>query len=224
MLRENTKLYFAQTLFLFENISLSPIQTSSLLDGSINNRIQLNYDESIVVKNVINAFDFLDKCNLKTLKLDAKFYIYLNKLLAIEQALDVGNFRNGNVIIGCIDGTIPPPSEMAIKKSLKAIASINKNNFKEVIADNFCKLIRMQPFYDGNKRSTLFFCNTSLLQKQLGLFFIKQKNYDVFENELTKYYTEKPDCKLKEFLINECIKSVSELNIDLPRATDNFHS
>lgn len=112
---------------------------------------------------------------------------------------------------------------MAIKKSLKAIASINKNNFKEVIADNFCKLIRMQPFYDGNKRSTLFFCNTSLLQKQLGLFFIKQKNYDVFENELTKYYTEEPDCKLKEFLINECIKSVSELNIDPPRATNNFH-
>lgn len=93
MLRENTKLYFAQTLFLFENISLSPIQTLSLLDGSINNRIQLNYDESIVVKNVINAFDFLDKCNLKTLKLDAKFYIHLNKLLAIEQALDVGYFR-----------------------------------------------------------------------------------------------------------------------------------
>ena len=60
------------------------------------------------------------------MKLDAEFYIHLNKLLAIEQALDVGHFRNGNVIIGCIDGTIPPPSEMAIKKSLKAIASINK--------------------------------------------------------------------------------------------------
>ena len=33
-----------------------------------------------------------------------------------------------------------------------------------------------------------------------------------FENELTKYYTKQLDCKLQEFLVNNCIKSVSELS------------
>lgn len=72
----------------------------------------------------------------------------------------------------------------------------------------------MQPFYDGNKRTTLFFCNTALLKKQLGIFFIENEKYDIFENELTKYYTEQLDCKLQEVLVKDCIKSINELDIE----------
>lgn len=214
LLWNQTKNHFARTLFLFENISLSPIQTQSLLDGSINDKINLDYEDTIIVRNVINALDFLDNCNLETLKLNSDLYIHLNELLANEQALDVGYFRNSNVSIGCIDGAIPPVPKENIEKSLNAIANINKDNFKEVIAENFCKLIRMQPFFDANKRTTLFFCNTVLLKKQLGIFFIENEKYDIFENELTKYYTEQLDCKLQEFLVKDCIKSISELDID----------
>ena len=209
---ERNKIQLVQTLLQFEDILLSPVQIQSLLDGSIKEKIKLDHEGSIVVRNVIKALDFLNNCNLETLKLNSDLYIHLNELLAYEQALDVGYFRNSNVSIGCIDGAIPPAPKEALEKSLNAIENIKKDNFKEVIAENFCKLIRMQPFYDGNKRTTLFFCNTALLKKQLGIFFIENEKYDIFENELTKYYTKQLDCKLQEFLVNNCIKSVSELS------------
>lgn len=215
LLREKTKIYFAQTLFKFEDIDLSPIQTKALLEGSLNKKLALDYEDSIVVRNVIDALKFLKEKDLNKLQLTTNLYIKLNEILAKEQALDVGYFRDSNVTIGCIDEPILPPQIEEIENCLTAINNVTPDNFKSVIAENFSNLIKLQPFFDGNKRSTLFYCNVVLLKKELGMFYIETEKYDIFENELTKYYTNTQDCKFIKFLKEECIKGVDELGISI---------
>ena len=70
----------------------------------------------------------------------------------------------------------------------------------------FCELSLMQPFFDGNKRSTNLLCNSVLLKKDIGLFIIDQKSIDTFNSYLYQYYT-KQNMDIFEFIGNELIYS-----------------
>ncbi|MBE6440775.1 MAG: Fic family protein [Desulfovibrio desulfuricans] len=162
------------------------------------------------MRNVVAALDFLETINMKQVSIDLDLYIKLNALLAIDQALETGHLRNQPVSIGCIPEDIEVFDKSLIEHEIKRIADITETDFREVIPDAFCRLARMQPFFDGNKRTTAFLCNVSLLKRGLGLFIINDEKLGRFNALLFEYYTGKNN-DILEFIGNECIISVEQL-------------
>lgn len=170
--KKNLKVYFAQNLFKFENITLDQIQTKNLLNSKVMDHLNFTLDDAQIIKNVFTAFEMLEHLDLDKIKIDEDIYVKLNEILARDQALFTGFFRNSNVYIDCIPDPIAPPDLNKMSYYLKMLNEINESSLKEVVPIVFCNLARMQPFFDGNKRSTLFLCNLALLKKDLGMFFI----------------------------------------------------
>lgn len=202
---DGQRIALVQTLLEFEDIRLSSERIKNLLKEGINKDSSFDEVDLVVIRNVINTLYFIEGLDTENISIDTKFYIRLNELLAYEQALDTGYFRDRDISIACIAEPIKPARTDEIEKCLEAIKQVNTSDFKEVIAENFLRLIRMQPFFDGNKRTTLCLCNLALLKKGLGMFVIESDKYENFENELTRFYTDDTSCRCREFLMNECI-------------------
>ena len=211
ILREKTKIFLAQTALHLEGIHLNEVQTKDLLDKNIYEYFDTDEEDAIVMRNVVIALNYLESIDIANQEIDLNLYITLNEILAYEQALETGHLRTKPVAISCIPNDIPPCEEKDIVCEIEKINAIHEKNFKQVIPSVFCKLIRMQPFFDGNKRSTAFLCNVALLKKNLGLLVINYENLGKFELLLTDYYTEKNN-NILQFMQNKLIFSSKQLN------------
>jgi len=209
--RENIKIFFAQNLFRFEGISLSKVDTRVLLDQKIMHNLNFDSDQTQIIKNVINGLDFLEE-NFDSLSINLDSYKKFQAILANQQALKTGVLRTGNCYIHCIEEPIEPVSERQVNYVISDLNYLNEFNYKESVPDCFTRLARMQPFYDGNKRSSLFLCNLALLKKDLGAFFITNEKYPKFEDLLTDFYTGKN----KDILpfLSGCVYSKQELKLN----------
>lgn len=83
------------------------------------------------------------------------------------------------------------------------LSRLDKDNNKKVVSRVFCLLCKAQPFFDGNKRSTLSLCNVALLKQKLGVLLIKNELYLEFDKLLTKFYANN-DEELLNFLETKC--------------------
>ena len=61
----------------------------------------------------------------------------------------------------------------------------------------------MQPFWDGNKRSTFFLCNIILIKNHLDLLALTEDVYADFEKYLTEFYTGKSN-RIIDFMADNC--------------------
>lgn len=209
LFRSHFKVFIVQTLMQFEGINLSINETQKILD---HNKIyqDINDEQALVINNLLGTLDFVDSLE-HSQAIDKNLYILLNSKIAQKQALSVGTFRDGATSIPCIDHPIPPPNEIIIEQYLKRLNLLNANNFKHEVSEVFCELSKLQPFWDGNKRSTLFLCNVALIQKNLGLFYITEHQYSTFDKKLTDFYTNQ-DHSLVSWLENHCVRSKTELS------------
>ncbi|MBQ7607672.1 MAG: Fic family protein [Desulfovibrionaceae bacterium] len=206
ILTEKTKIFLAHTALHLEGIHLNEVQIKDLLDKNIHEYFDADEEDAIVMRNVVNALNYLESIIVDRQVIDLNLYITFNAILAYEQALETGHLRTRPVVISCIPNDIPPCEEKDVVGEIKKIATIDDKNFKKVISSAFCKLIRMQPFFDGNKRSTAFLCNAAILKKNLGLFVINYENLGKFELLLTDYYTKKNN-DILQFIEDELILS-----------------
>lgn len=191
-----------KTLCSFEGISLTDIQTEKLLNN-VNYEIQnFTKEESLIIKNVINTFNYIDALDLSLQNVDLNLYIQYNSILAKDQALSTGSLRNGLSSIPCI-GQIPVASIESVQKEICNLNNLTTGNFKRVASECFCNLSKLQPFWDGNKRTTFLLCNTQLLKNDFELLIIKKETYADFEKYLTEFYT-KNDRNLIDFLVKNC--------------------
>lgn len=188
---ETQKALLGRTLLSFEDIHLS-LPGAQLLFSAQNSTMMVHDNtDAIIVRNTINALEhFKDWLADDNSEMNCSFYIRLNELLAKEQALSVGSFRSGNVNIDCIPEDIPPVNEVDIARQIGLLEEVDKDNFLKVVPEVFCRLARMQPFWDGNKRSTCLLCNAALLRKRLGIFVIRDEKRSMeFSRHLHRYYT-----------------------------------
>ncbi|MBO4335131.1 MAG: Fic family protein [Desulfovibrio sp.] len=209
-LRNSSKIFLAQSAFLLEGIHLDAIDTSDLINSENKKVFEVDEEDSIVLRNVINALDFLESIDYNKISINLDLYIKLNAILANEQALFVGKLRDIPTTIGCIKEQIGVYKEDEIVKEIDNLNNINKDNFKKIIPEVFCKLSRMQPFFDGNKRSTNFLCNVALIKNDIGIFFIDFQSLNEFNLKLKDYYQNK-NKDIFNFIANNLIKSNEEL-------------
>ncbi len=207
--KQDTKAHIARTLLHFENINLNQLQTRQLLATKTLHRAVDDVDATIV-KNLLDTFDYIEQLDLSALTIDHDLFIDINHRLAKEQALFTGRYRDSLGRIGCIDKPIAIPDPEKINAILQALCDIHAKNYKSVVADAFMHLAKMQPFFDGNKRASLFLCNIALAKKELGYFSIPNEKYCQFEEYLTLFYRDNQPEKLKQLIENALIVGNNE--------------
>lgn len=200
--RREVKIHFAQSLCRFEGIYLTDIQTEKLLNKENFEMLDFPEEESLVIDNVVNTLNYMESLDISHLDVDLDLYIKLNSMLAKDQALFTGVLRNGLSSIPCI-GQIPVPNEAKVEEEIAKLNSVSPDNYKSVVSECFCNLSRLQPFWDGNKRTTLFLCNVQLIKNDFDLLIIQKDKYADFEEYLTAFYTEENN-DIIDYLAENC--------------------
>lgn len=218
--KEIFKCYITQNMLRFENIDLSLIKTANILATQRVNELRLDQEEVNTAKNILSAFDYIDHLNLNKINIDLKLYKDLNERLAHDEALEPGQLRACDGFIPCVDHPIERIEENKLDPILEVLNDLDQNAFKNEVSDAFSILCKMQPFYDGNKRSSLFLCNIALFKKDLGILYISPNHYQTFEDHLTKFYQDKSS-ELIQFLENNCVNTKQEFKVD-KELTDFF--
>ena len=155
LLNKDLKVLLIQNLLRFESLILDTDQVFKLLEHL--DKSSFDQDTSTIIKNVLNTLNFIDALDLKNSKIDLSLYKKLNELLSYNQSLAPGNFRKDHhyAYIPCIKDPISAPSIVEVNYQLDCLNYLSSNNYKSDVSRIFCNLCKSQPFYDGNKRSTL---------------------------------------------------------------------
>lgn len=127
-------------------------------------------------------------------KMDVDQVIYLQGIIAKNQALEWGKLRTGKVMVS---GTNYEPPVVK-KKELKTLIDDfekAKNKYK-CASELLPRLIKMQPFWDGNKRTAFLTINRLLIESNLGLIILNEKLLLEFNKLLNDYYNN--ENKIKE--------------------------
>ncbi len=150
------KVFLAQSALIFEDIYLDLEDTLYFISKENINNFTDSKDDAIILHNVIKTLDYIDKIDYSNLQINLNLYIKLNSIPAENQALFAGKLRDIPIAIGCIKEEIGVSKKEEIISEIDKLNTLNTDNSKKIIPEVFCRLSKMQPFFDGNKRSTLF--------------------------------------------------------------------
>lgn len=207
--RSECKVFLAQSILRLEAIECSDLQTRQLLDHcGIDTKV--DDEEAVIMRNTVAALDFLKATDLNKVAIGDELFIQINHLLAQEQAAIAGSYRTGSTNIDCIAEDIPEPGRDKLLREFARLRNMTKETFRIDVAQSFCNLARMQPFYDGNKRSALFLCNVAMFKKDLGMFTIPIEKYLIFNDKLRDFYVNGSP-GLKNFIATELIMTEQEM-------------
>ena len=175
---------------------------------------EINEVDSIILRNVVDGLNFLEEIDFQKVTIDIDLYIKLNTILAREQALFTGDLRTGSVNIDCIPEDIPPARAEDVFEYVNRLNHIDENTFRNIIPEVFCRLSRMQPFWDGNKRTTSFLCNIALMKNDLGIFIIKDElQTERFVDLLRDFYINE-DPSIFAYIADELMISRQDLELE----------
>ncbi len=154
------------------------------------------------VNDLKNAWQFLlehinDELNLKFIK---KVHMLLGKFTIIN----AGMIRHEEVRIGGTEWIPELPDEKEVHCEIIKIVD-SKISPLEKALDMTLYIMRLQLFYDGNKRIAMLIGNKIMIENGQGIISIKQKDIKEFYKCLVSYYESNNKLELKQFLYDNCI-------------------
>ena len=72
--RENLKIFLAQNLMRFEDIVVDPVRTRDLIENRYTREISFDAENTLIIKNIINALDYLKILDLRNLKINDELF------------------------------------------------------------------------------------------------------------------------------------------------------
>lgn len=186
-----------------EDINFTVPEVQTLLDGITvgGHKIQ----DELITLNQINAWHFLfRKLETKEFVCNQDFLLRLHAIVAKEEALIWGKFRNGAVTISGTDFMPPKARELPNILNNLLNETQNKKNIYERAIFLFAELARTQFFYDGNKRTARMMMSGVLLDYGYPMINVSAKNKTQFNQLMIEYYETRNILKLSIFLKN-CI-------------------
>jgi Fic family protein len=199
-----------------EDISYTVPEVQALLDGITvgGHKIQ----DKLITLNQIQAWRFLfESIENNTFEVSKEFVLKLHTLVANQESLTWGEFRNGMV---SISGTnyIPPKPSNTIWNELELETNerlIFKNQFNEnavsklkevdtyIAAINlFAKMARTHFFFDGNKRTGRMMMSGILLVHGYPMINVPAKRKVEFNKVMIDYYNSEQFDPIHQFLIS----------------------
>lgn len=186
-----------------EGILVTFPETQAIYDGG--NVAHLNIDEIQLINNLKHAWKFVF-ASLDN-KLDEKIICSINSLVGNNLIESPGKIRIYNVNMGGTDWKPKLPTQNDIER---IIEEYEKATFKtDGILTMMCKLMKLQYFNDGNKRTSMLAANFELIKNGKGIISISEENKVEFGNRLIRYYEEESNLEeLKKWLYDNCLNGL----------------
>ncbi|OAB49211.1 Fic family protein [Mycoplasmopsis gallinarum] len=177
-----------------ENIDITIGQTKKLVDDL--DDLNLNfYNKNIV----LNLYQTYKKVIHEEIEYNEKFPVLtlmeINKNIGERIIIDNGKIRNQSVLITGTSYKPPVVNEELINNVI--LDSLYDLNIDSVLSLQ-CKLMKLQPFNDGNKRTSMIFTNL-LLSKHFNQVLVV-KDIEKYRSLFVNYYETDNNEKLIAFL------------------------
>ena len=193
-----------------ENNPLTFPEVKTLMDGVTIGGHKISDVEQIL--NIKNAWlCLLDDIKLNQFSVTKALFNKLNKLIAHEEALYSGQFRNGSVGIA---GTVKykSPNFNELDNIFDSEINLILENF-----DPIEQAIRIflwgslnQFYWDGNKRTARLIANGILINSGIGIFNIKAKDILEFNTLMIDFYDTQIADNIVKFLNEKAIITIGE--------------
>jgi Fic family protein len=172
MLMEGRNVTFPQTKAILEKAKISNIETIDVL----------------AINNFKKGWQFLlntiDKENT------ISYYKNLNKIVAQDEALVSGEFRTGEIGIGGTNYKPPVLSNKDIERWFDdKTKNITQKNTTQKAIELFAESVKLQNFWDGNKRTSFLMANKLLVQNNKGMLIVWHDKVEEFNTLLNAFYS-----------------------------------
>ena len=183
-----------------EGIAVTFPETQKIYEGG--NIEHLRVDEIVTINNLKHAWQFI----LNSINEDISFnYISsVHSLVGSNLVDSPGKLRSFEVKMSGTNWIPEMPSKEKLKKMLESAKSIKCETERCITI--MCRLMKMQLFNDGNKRTAMLIANHELIKQGRGIISVSEENKVEFGTKLIAYY-ENED-KLKElinFIYDKCL-------------------
>lgn len=187
-----------------EGIPVTFPETQAIYDGG--NVSRLRVDEIITINNLKHAWIYI----ISTIKdeINLNYISSIHSLVGSNLVEEPGKMRIYEVNMA---GTNWKP-ELPTKEKLEELMNNYKNEKckTEAIITLMCRLMKLQFFNDGNKRTAMLLANHELIKNGLGILSISEANKIEFGEKLIKYYEDENALEsLKEFIYKKCIDGIN---------------
>ena len=131
----------------------------------------------------------------------------INKMVVEGFYYLAGKVRNVPVTIGGTIWKLDLPIESIIKEELEEIFN-KKMDDEDRAIELLLYIMKKQVFIDGNKRTSVIFCNHYLISKGKGIIAIPSELTEEFKELLILYYEGKDEKQIKKFIKEKCYMSI----------------
>lgn len=200
--RMNMKLSIYEQAVL-EGVATSYPQTETIIENGTIHGVKASDVQKIL--NLKHAWEFiLDKVVLQCAT-DFSILSHIAKLVNEGFYSYGGRIRGVPVSIGGSSYIPPLPQESDVTEHITNIANSTKDPID--IAMELCLYcMKTQIFNDGNKRASVIFANHYLIAHGGGLLVIPEAEVPEFKNLLVRYYEDKDQGEIFDFLKSKCWK------------------
>lgn len=185
-----------------EGLAVTFPQTEAIIHGGEVNGLRA--DTICAINNLKHAWSFIFE-NLDY-PLDYAFVCKLHQAIGSNLIYNAGFLRNGDVFIGGIDPTVwtpDIPNDDEFKLMLRRLRLIEDPAERAVETMLYC--VRTQPFWDGNKRTSMLAANQILISNGCGILSVPEHEMDNFKRRLVEFYISGEKEAIKSFVYDKCI-------------------
>ena len=188
-----------------EGIAITFPETQAIYDGM--NIAKFRIDEIQTINNLKHAWKYL----LITIdeKIDFKYISSINILVGSNLIESPGNLRIYEVAMGGTNWKPQMPSLELIEEIINPSEKFASDTDR--IVTMMCKLMKLQAFNDGNKRTSMLIANHELIKNGKGIISVSQENKIEFGTKLIEHYEdENKIIELKEFIFDKCLNGIAK--------------
>lgn len=189
-----------------EGIAVTFSETQAIYDGL--NVAHLRIDEIQTINNLKHAWQFI--LNSIDANIDFNYLSSIHSLVGTNIVDSAGKLRTFEVSMG---GTSWKPELPSMEKVEKLLEEYNNSisSKTDAILTLMCKLMKMQIFNDGNKRTSMLVANHELIKNGKGIISISNENKIEFGNKLISFYEDDNKLEeLKQFIFDKCLDGIEK--------------
>ncbi|MFD1472234.1 Fic family protein [Companilactobacillus mishanensis] len=189
----------------FEGVNTTLPQTQTIVDGMSVAGVKI--EDIQVIVNLKRAWDYvITSTDSSPIEIAKK----INEIVARDDALIPGEIRTGNVQIGGVDYEPVIPTEKQLRNDIDMFKNNQSMSSTESIIHLMYSMMRKQYFWDGNKRTAILFANYLMIRNGIGVLNINEKQMDVFNEMLSKYYETDDVDDLLKWTYENCIYGITK--------------
>ena len=189
-----------------EGIPVTFPETQAIYDGA--NVGHLRIDEIQAINNLKHAWQYI--IFSMNVEMNLKFIESIHAFVGSNIVEQPGKLRAYEVSMGGTNWRPELPTEEKINDLIDEYNNkIHDENITDLIITFMCKLMKMQIFNDGNKRTSMLVANHQLIKYGKGIISISDENRIEFGTRLIEYYeNENKIDDLKNFIFEKCLDGI----------------